>query len=94
MLEWILNHRAWSEPSDFFDAARKLGLDIKQFEKDFHSPATLDEISADAALAKKLEADGYLQTAYYLDDVPLPSGWPVELLPDLIPELGGTGDGG
>jgi predicted DsbA family dithiol-disulfide isomerase len=90
MRKWLVAHCDAIGAASFEDVASGLGMDAERFRADFSSDATLATIAEDVAWAEKISTQGSIQyPGLFVQGRRLPPEWPIDLYPDLVPELAG-----
>lgn len=90
MRRWLVAHCDAIGAASLEDVASGLGMDAERFRADFSSDATLAAIAEDVALAEGIPTQGSVQyPGLYVQGRRMPPEWPIDLYPDLVPELGG-----
>jgi len=90
MRRWLIAHCDAIGTARFDDVASGLGMDAERFRADFSSDVTLAAIAEDVALAERIPTQGSIQyPGLYVQGRRVPPEWPIDLYPDLVPELAG-----
>jgi predicted DsbA family dithiol-disulfide isomerase len=88
MRRWLVAHCDDVAKTDFDEVAADLGMEVSRFRADFSSVETLELIAEDVSLAARLGTNGYIfAPSMFAEGKRLPSEWPLDLYPDLLPAL-------